>query len=264
MQYLLRIKISLAILCLCISIAAIAQRDEVFQPDHDNLPYYFGMSIGFSNNYLALNRANRLLNALTMSNIEDSYSVIEINPINNLYYNIGLLGTLKLTKHVLLRANPTILIIGTKNVIDFKVKKTPELIQKLNVSSSIIHLPVAFKFQSDRYNGFRHTNLMRHYLLVGGKYDFDLASNKAGKVITPSTGISVLNNTYPSVLKGRDFGAELGVGFSFYLRYATISPEVKFSYGLNDLHELNVNYPLLNTINNVRSNYVYFTIHIEN
>lgn len=264
MQYLLRNKIGIALLCLCISSAAIAQSDEVFQPDHDNLPYYFGMSIGFSNNYLAFNRANRFLATVSPTSLGNANSIIEVNPINNLYYNLGLVGTLRLTKHVLLRANPTLLIIGTKNVIDFKIKSSPTLSQKLNVSSSIIHLPVAFKFQSDRYNGFRYTNLMRHYLLVGGKFDFDLASNKAGKINTPSTGISILPNTYPSVLKGTDLGAEIGVGLSFYLRYATISPEVKLSYGLKDLHQLNATYPLMNTLDKVSSNYVYFTIHIEN
>jgi hypothetical protein len=264
MQYLLRNKISLVLLSLCISSAAIAQRDEVFQPDHDDLPYYFGMSIGFSNNYLAFNRANRFLATVSPTSIGNSFSITEVNPINNLYYNLGLVGTLKLTNHLLLRANPTLLIIGTKNVIDFKVKSTPTLSQKLNVSSSIIHLPLAFKFQSDRYNGFKYANLMRHYLLVGGKFDFDLASNKAGKITTPSSGSSVLPVTYPSVLKGTDLGAEIGVGLSFYLRYATISPEVKFSYGLKDLHQLNANFPLMNTLDKVSSNFVYFTIHIEN
>ncbi len=260
MQYLLRNKIGLLILSICFSIAASAQNDEVFQPNHDELPYFFGMSIGLSNNYLAFNRANRFLPGTSGY----PYSITQINPINNLYYNLGLVGTLRLTKHVLLRANPTLLIIGTKNVIDFKVKSTPTLNQKLNVSSSIIHLPVALKFQSDRYNGFRHANLMRHYLLVGGKFDFDLASNKAGKITTSSTGISVIPNTYPSVLTGTDFGAELGLGLSFYLRYATISPEVKFSYGLKDLHKLSSTYPLMNNLDKVTSNFVYFTIHIEN
>ena len=264
MQYLLRNKISLLFIGLCMSSAAIAQRDEVFQPNHDDLPYYFGMSIGFSNNYLAFNRANRFLSTVSPSSSGDPYSIIEVNPINNLYYNLGLVGTLRLTKHVLLRANPTLLIVGTKNVIDFKIKSTPTLTQKLNVSSSIIHLPVALKFQSDRYNGFRYANLMRHYLLVGGKFDFDLASNKAGKITTPPSGVSVLTTTYPSVLKGTDMGAEIGVGLSFYLRYATISPEVKLSYGLKDLHQQSASYPLLNNLNKVTSNFVYFTIHIEN
>ena len=264
MQYLLRKKISYIIISLCISSAALAQSGEVFRPDHDELPYYFGMSIGFSNNYLAFNRANRFLATIPTNRIVDPNSITEINAINNLYFNMGLVGTLRLTKHVLLRANPTLLIIGTKNVVNFKVKATPNLSQQLNVSSSIIHLPLAFKFQSDRYNGFRYTNLMRHYILVGGKADFDLASNKASKVMTPSTGVSVLPNTYPSVLKGTDVGAEIGVGLSFYLRYATISPEVKFSYGLKDLNQLNSSYPLMNTLDKVSSNFVYFTILIEN
>jgi hypothetical protein len=105
---------------------------------------------------------------------------------------------------------------------------------------------------------------MRHYLLVGGKFDFDLANNIAGKVTTPSTGVSVLPIKYPSVLKATDLGAEIGIGVSFYLRYATISPEIKFSYGLKDLHQLNSTYPLMNTLDKVSSNFVYFTIHIEN
>jgi hypothetical protein len=257
MQYLLRNKIGLAILCLCISSAAIAQRDEVFRPNHDYNPYYFGISIGIGNNYLAFNRANRFLATLTPGSV-DPLSITEISPINNLYYNLGLVGTLKLTDQVLIRANPTLLIIGSKNVFNFKIKGSPTIDQKLNVSSSIIHLPVAFKFQSDRYNGFRYTNLMRHYLLVGGKFDFDLAINKVGE-ITPNGNF--FNNKYPSVLKGTDFGAEIGVGLSLYLRYATVSPEVKFSYGLRNL---NKNDLLLSNLDRITSNFVYFTIHIEN
>jgi hypothetical protein len=257
MQYLLRNKIGLAILCLCISSAAIAQRDEVFRPNHDYNPYYFGISIGIGNNYLAFNRANRFLATLTPGSV-DPFSITEISPINNLYYNLGLVGTLKLTDHVLIRANPTLLIIGSKNVFNFKIKGSPTIDQKLNVSSSIIHLPVAFKFQSDRYNGFRYTNLMRHYFLVGGKFDFDLAINKVGE-ITPNGNF--FNNKYPSVLKGTDLGAEIGVGLSFYLRYATVSPEVKFSYGLRNL---NKNDLLVSNLDRITSNFVYFTIHIEN
>ena len=42
MQYLLRNKISYLVISLCISSAAIAQRDQVFRPNQDQLPYYFG------------------------------------------------------------------------------------------------------------------------------------------------------------------------------------------------------------------------------
>jgi hypothetical protein len=264
MQYLLRNKISYLIISLCISSAAIAQRDEMFQPDHDELPFYFGMSFGFSNNYLAFNRANLFLNTVSQSSFVDPNSITEINAINNLYFNLGLVGTLRLSKHTLLRTSPTILINDSKNVVNFKIKATPNLSQKLNVSSSIIHLPVAFKFESDRYNGFRYNNIMRHYFLVGGKFDFDLASGGPGKINPRGVFIPKDANGYPRILKSTDFGAEIGVGLSFYLRYATISPEVKFSYGFRDLKKVSTSIPLLSNLDKVSSNFVYFTIHIEN
>ena len=53
----------------------------------------------------------------------------------------------------------------------------------------------------------------------------------------------------------------MGLGLSYYLQYATISPEVKFSYGLGNLNKGD---PLLSSIRNINGNFIYFTIHIEN
>ena len=58
---------------------------------------------------------------------------------------------------------------------------------------------------------------------------------------------------------------EIGVGTSFYLRYATISPEVKFSYGLRDLRKISEpKFPLVTSLDKITSNFIYFTILIEN
>ena len=56
MQHLLRKQIITGALLLCISFASLAQRGEVYQPFHDELPYYLGMSIGLNNNSLNFNR----------------------------------------------------------------------------------------------------------------------------------------------------------------------------------------------------------------
>jgi hypothetical protein len=56
MQHLLRKQIITGALLLCISFASMAQRGDVYQPFHDDLPYYLGMSIGLNNNYLNFNR----------------------------------------------------------------------------------------------------------------------------------------------------------------------------------------------------------------
>ena len=251
MQHLLRKQIITGALLLCISFASMAQRGDVYQPFHDDLPYYLGMSIGLNNNYLNFNRSTEFSNpAAGVTNT--------INPNNNLALNLGLTGTLRLSTHTLLRLNPTVLIAGSKNVYTYKEVGSPD-IKTMNISSAIINIPLALKIESDRYNAFHYTDIMRHYVFVGGKIDYDLlGSNKA--VIT-SNGTGSNRTPYPNTLKSIDYGFEMGLGLSYYLRYATISPEVKFSYGLGNLNKGD---PLLSSIRDITGNFVYFTVHIEN
>ena len=130
------------------------------------------------------------------------------------------------------------------------------------IPSSTVQIPIGVKFQSDRYNAFRYVDLMRHYLIIGGKIDFDLSNlgNSNGIIPEISGSISPIRREYPVVIKNTDWGAEIGVGLSFYLRYVNISPEVKFSYGLRNLKKNDV---LVSNLNKISSNFVYFTIHIE-
>ena len=258
MQYLLRNKISYLVISLCISSAVIAQRDEVFRPNHDNLPYYFGISVGLSNYYTSYRLDSRFLSANAAS--QDPMSAIKISPINTTFFNLGLVGTKKIANNIYLRANPNFLISGNKS-FRFNIKATKDSSQTFRTASTIIQLPIVIKFQSDRYNGFRYADFMRHYFIMGGKFDFDLASGGPGK-ISPRGAFTSID--YPSSLKGTDIGAEIGVGLSFYFRYATISPEVKFSYGFRNLKKVSSNIPLLSNLDKVTSNFVYFTIHIEN
>jgi hypothetical protein len=251
MQHLLRKQIITGALLLCISFASMAQRGEVYQPFHDDLPYYLGMSIGVNNSYFNFNRNKEFSNPA-------AGAVYAINPNNNLALNLGLIGTLRLNTHTLLRLNPTVLIAGSKNVYTFK-EVGDTAIKTMNISSAIINIPLALKIESDRYNAFHYTDIMRHYVFVGGKIDYDLlGSNKA--VIT-SNGTGSNRNPYPNTLKSIDYGYEMGLGVSFYLRYATISPEVKFSYGVRNLNKGDA---LLSSIRDITGNFVYFTVHIEN
>ena len=258
MQYLLRNKISLAMLCLCISTAALAQGDEVFRPNHDDRPYYFGISVGLSNYYTSYRLDSRFLSGNAAN--QDPMSAIKISPINNTFFNLGLVGTKKIGNNIYVRANPNFLISGNKT-FRFNIKATKDSSQTFRTASTIIQLPIAIKIQSDRYNGFRYADFMRHYLIVGGKFDFDVAGGNGGKI---SPNVAFSTNKYPSILKSTDIGAEIGVGLSFFFRYATISPEVKFSYGFRDLKKVSTSIPLLSNLDKVSSNFVYFTIHIEN
>jgi hypothetical protein len=254
MQYLLRNKIGLAILCLCISSAALAQRDEVFRPNHDELPFYFGLSFGFANHFSSYNLDENFLFANNL--VQDPKSIIKISPINTTFFNLGLVGIKKIANNTYIRVNPNY-IFGNKS-FNFNINATKDSSQTFTTQPSIIQIPIALKIQSDRYNAFRYTNLMRHYIFVGGKFDIDLVSNKVGKISPP---VSFTNSNYPSVFKAADVGVELGVGLSFYLRYATISPEIKFSYGLMNNKKNDI---LFSNIDRISSNFVFFTVHLNN
>jgi hypothetical protein len=228
-----------------------AQRDEVFQQDHDALPYYLGMSMGLSNSFLSLKRGIDFL--ATPPGAANS-----ITPISTIYLNLGLTGTYRLNNHFALRTNPTLLISGNRNTFNYTTNDPfDKSVQTYSIPSVIIDLPVGLKMQSDRYNAFKYPNIMRHYLISGVKFGFDLGSEKAATVNT--------NQSYQNVIKGSDMALELGLGLSFFLRYATISPEVKFSYGARDLRKVSdPKFPLVTSLDKINSNFIYFTVHIEN
>ena len=253
MQHLLRKQIITGALLLCISLSSMAQRGEVYQPFHDELPYYLGMSIGLNNNYLNFNRNIDFI-------LPNSSAVSSINPISNMALNLGLIGTLRLSTHTLLRLNPTVLIAGSKNLYTYTKRNNPSDTLTMNTASAIINIPLALKIESDRYNAFHFTDIMRHYVFIGGKVDFDLLGSNRSVIMSKNIASSS-RIPYNNTLNGLDYGLELGLGLSFYLQYATISPEVKFSYGLRNLNKGD---PLLSSIRDVSGNFVYFTIHIEN
>jgi hypothetical protein len=234
-----------------IATTALSQRDEVFQPNHDELPYYLGMSVGMSNSFLSFKRGNDFL-------VPPTNAVNAIKPLQTMYLNLGLTGTLRLNNHFALRTNPTLLISGSRDAFNYTTNASSgSTIQTYTIPSVIVDLPIGIKIQSDRYNTFKYSDIMRHYLITGVKFGFDLGSEKSA---TLSNG-----RNYPNVIKGTDMACELGLGLSFFLRYATISPELKFSYGLRDLRKISdPNYPLATSLDKITSNFVYFTIHIEN
>ena len=252
MQYLLRRQIISVALLVLTSLSVNAQKNEVFQPDHDDMPYYLGISLGYGLNSLNFERSTYFNNQTTgIAN-----KIISSNRGN---LNLGLSGTLKLTNHLLLRANPMLLIGGSKN-ISFSAQNNlhVDVADSLDIPSTIITLPLALKLQSDRYTALGYKSIMRHYVFGGGKADFDLSSSKVSN--------SINGAPYKALLNGTDLGYEFGLGLSFYLRYVTISPELKFSYGLTNIKNTSGTGPesLLNNVNKINANFIYFTIHLEN
>ena len=255
MQYLLRKQIILLFILLFSNFAAYTQSDEVYRPYNDEKPIYLGLNVGLSSGYMNFERGD-LFSRPTRN--EANW----VSPLFNKALIMGLSGTLRLSDHFLLRVNPNILISGQKDIFTYKIFNRTDTF-KMNIFSTIINLPVALKLESDRYNFFKKPNFMRHYVFGGVKFDYDFNANSPAQGTSIKTGN--VDGPYPNLFNATDYGYEFGLGLSFYLPYATVSPEIKFSYGQRDMiysHQ-SIRSPILNSIDKLTSNFVYFTIHVE-
>jgi hypothetical protein len=161
---------------------------------------------------------------------------------------LGLMGTLRIDDHFQFRVNPQ-LIIGGSKYISYNLTHTKpgeSSFQKQVLPSNIVSFPFQVKFNSDRIGNFRT------YMLGGIKYDIDLASNSTAR---NADDIIKLNRN--------DFGIEAGIGFNFYLPFVTISPELKISNGLTNLHHLDPALKFSNVLDKIQSRMIVFSIHFE-
>ncbi|HVK97193.1 MAG TPA: outer membrane beta-barrel protein [Flavisolibacter sp.] len=226
------------ILTFFISISSNAQR-EVYMEEHDAKPYYFGITIG-------MNRAS-FHSDLHASFLQQD-SIFTAEPLNTMGFHLGLSATGRISNRFSLRFNPQLIFL--ERVIQYNLN--PENINldgnrvDKKVESVITSFPLNLKFLSDRIGNFRV------YMLGGGKLDIDLASNAQSRKGEDMVKI----NRY-------DYGFEAGVGFNFYNKSFILSPEIKISNGLNNLHSRNEALNYSRVLGEVRSRMIMFTIHLE-
>jgi opacity protein-like surface antigen len=210
----------------------------LYQEDHDNKAYYFGISLGVSKATFHTH-----LNPGFME--QDSIMVAE--PMNNGGFNLGLLATMNLTHRFELRFNPQLMF--TERNIRYQLKyKDQDFGYQVDkkVESVITSFPLQVKFNSDRIGNFRV------YMMGGGKVDIDLASNAKARKADDMIRINRF-----------DYGIEAGVGFNFYFPSFILSPEIKISNGLSNLHDRNEKLNYSRILEAIQSRMIVFTIHLE-
>lgn len=228
----------MAALLLCIAGRSVAQ-SEIYRRGNENQPYYFGLTLGYNTSSLQVNKSTAFLK---------SDSILTAIPGSSGGIAMGLLATGRLTDHWQVRVNPQ-LVIGGSKFIDFTLGSTKtgeSRNQKQVLPSTLVSLPLQIKFNSDRIGNFRT------YLMGGIKYDTDLSSNSTARNVEDLIK-----------LKRYDFGYELGLGFNFYLPFVTISPEIKISNGLSNIHQLDPALKYSNNLDKILSRMVVFSIHFE-
>ncbi|MFN5421877.1 MAG: outer membrane beta-barrel protein [bacterium] len=240
MQHLhLRKIISLALLVLILGNARAQRAIELNLPDHDDKLYYFGIILGYNTSHYNITHHPYFLQRDTIQGIESQ---------NSGRIHLGIMANLQMTKHLDLRFYPLNLIFSEKKfgyTQKLPADPTPT-VENQKVESIVMSLPLQVRLKSDRINNFRV------YTLAGLKYDFDLASNSGAR-----------NSENIVKVKKGDYGVEGGIGFQFFFPYFILSPEIKFSYGLSNVHSRDEGLRYSNVIDKMNSRMIMFSLHFE-
>ena len=177
-------------------------------------------------------------------------SVLVTSPDNSMGFGIGGMHTFRLGKHFDARVVfPQLMFVNKTITYHLKYPKTnldEEPITTKTIESLLLGIPVQVKFKSDRINNFRF------YIMGGGKVETDLSSKARSK-----------NAEDLVKLKPFDFGVEAGIGFNFYMPYFILSPEIKISNGLSNIHSRDENLKFSNVFDKIFSRMIVLSIHIE-
>lgn len=208
-------------------------------PSYDNKKLHFGFTLG-------VNKADFILNQKIRTGIPDS--ILGINTRSDYGFNLGIISDLRLHQYLTLRFVP-MLSFQTRNLLydihpASATTRSEFMTIEKKIESTLLDFPINLKIRSERLNNFSA------YLLVGGKYSLDLASQA--------------KTQDPEIVKltKHDYSMDIGFGFDFYLIYFKLSTELKFSAGLKDrlLHE---NTPYSSPINKLASKLWLFSLNFE-
>lgn len=213
-----------------------AQRKVMNMAEHDNKPYYFGLTFGFNMSQYRITYDPSFANTDTFMRIEPYWSP---------GFSLGLMGNLRMSERFDLRFIPAISFAGKR--IQYNEPQKPSVIEDKTTESVYLTLPLQLKFKSDRLHNFRF------YALGGGKFDVDLAANSRSR----------RRDEYLKVLP-IDAGFEIGFGFEWYYPNFIFSPEIKLSQGLmNQLYRGDRNLPLSNALEGLNTRSIVISIHLE-
>jgi hypothetical protein len=214
-------------------------RDRINLPETDEKPYHIGIVIMGATSRFQFNHHPGFL---------QSDSVLTANPENTAGLGIGGMHTFRISDHFEARVVfPQLLFVNKTISYELKYPGTGESqYLKKNIESILFGIPIQLKFKSDRINNFRV------YMMGGIKYEFDLASKARAK-----------NAEDLVKLKTGDFGIEAGMGFNFYMRYFILSPEIKISNGISNVHSRDPNLKFSSVIDKIQSRQIIFSLIFE-
>ena len=214
-------------------------RDNINLPETDEKAYHIGIVVMGASSRLQISQHPQFL---------QNDSVLSVNPQNTGGLGIGGMHTFRISNHFEARVVfPQLLFVNKSIIYQLKYPGSDETqYTTKNIESILLGVPVQIKFKSDRIDNFRV------YMMAGVKYETDLASKARAK-----------NADDIVKLKGSEFGIEAGMGFNFYMRYFILSPEIKISNGISNVHARDPNLKFSSVIDKIQSRQIIFSLIFE-
>jgi len=224
---------TLTLVFLLTGFQARAQKETMNNAEHDEKPYYFGITMGLNAAQYKISQSDYFVSYDTIKNI---------TPLWKPGFQLGIMGNLRLNSFIDARIIPTFVL--REKAIRFTVQNDTSF--TYSFESILLHLPAELKFKSDRMNNFRF------YVCAGAKLDYDFNANSRSK-----------RNDEIIKVKPVDFGYNLGLGFEFYFPNFIFAPEIKVSNGLGDSLDRNSNEPTNKAIDRITTRMLIISFHIQ-
>ncbi len=213
-----------------------AQEYGLNQDGHDDKPYHFGINIGYNESHFNFTHHPQFI---------QHDSILDVESINNPGINLAWLVNVRMSNHFDVRLHPLDLTFSEKAFVYSQKYDTDSSVTK-KVQSITLSFPINVAFSSDRIGNFKV------YTIAGAKFDYDLASNAGA---SQAEDLIKLNRS--------DLSAEIGLGFHIYFPYFVLSPEIKYSAGITNLHARDPNLKYSNVIDKINSRMLTFSLTVE-
>ncbi|WGH75328.1 porin family protein [Tenacibaculum tangerinum] len=191
---------------LTLSLCTQAQEEKILKlPNFDKPLFHYGFYLGGNNNGYKIGYK------------PSGFSNAEIEVTSSIGFNVGLIADLRLHNNINLRFEPG--LMSNTKTLRFNHIPGTENVNIREVGATFLHLPLIFKFSTNRLNN------IRPYVLGGASYDHNFSSNErnnddnfAGEFRTTTS----------------NFMYEVGIGVDFYLSYFKFSPSIRGVFAINN------------------------------
>ncbi|MEO7446586.1 MAG: outer membrane beta-barrel protein [Ferruginibacter sp.] len=217
------------------------EREDMNLPDHDEKPIHFGINVGINRSHYNFLHHPRFL-------MYDS--VMTVESINSNGVNLAWLVNFRLGQHFDVRTYPLNLVF-TEKAFEYGLKYPDrpageDSITIKKIQGITMSFPVQIKFSSDRIYNFKV------YMMAGAKAEYDFAASAGDKKAENLVKLTKL-----------DYGLEAGVGFHFYFPVFVLTPELKASWGLKNVHSRDPDLKFSNVIDKINQRSITLSLTVE-